>query len=341
LPGHPAAGIYRPVTWLIWVIFLAAVLFLLALDLGVFHRKDRKIGLPAALAWTGFWIALSLLFGVFVYFAYAHNWFGLGLPGRIYPKGLSGKEAATMFFTGYVLEESLSMDNIFVIALIFRFFRIPDKYQHRVLFWGILGALVLRGLMIGLGAWLVVKFSFILYFFGAFLIFTSLRMLWSKEQTRDPNRTWAVRAVRKFFPVTEELHGHHLVIRRDGKWMLTPLMLALVVVEATDLIFAVDSIPAVFAVTRDPFLVFSSNICAILGLRSLYFALAGIMDKFHYLGTALAIILAVVGAKMLLHHWLDDIEGISFYLLGLIGLILTAGILASLLHAQRQQPAEV
>jgi tellurite resistance protein TerC len=325
------------VTWLIWVIFLAVVLVLLALDLGVFHRKDHVIPLREALGWTGFWILLSLLFGVFVYFAYGHHWFGLGLPGGAYPKGLSGQQAATMFFTGYVLEESLSMDNIFVIALIFRFFKIPGKYQHRVLFWGILGALVLRGLMIGIGAWLVVKFAFILYAFGAFLIFTAIRMLWSTGEHRDPNQSWAVRMVRIFFPVPEALHGHHLAVRHKGQWMLTPLMLSLVVVEATDLIFAVDSIPAVFAVTRDPFLVFSSNICAILGLRSLYFALAGIMDKFRYLGTALAVILLVVGAKMLLHHWLDDIEGMSFYTLGAIALILGVGVVASVVYARREE----
>lgn len=327
-------------TWLIWIIFLAVVLFLLALDLGVFHRHDHAVPLREALGWTGLWMLLSLLFGIFVYFAYAHHWFDLGLPGQYYPKGLSGQQAATMFFTGYVLEESLSMDNIFVIALIFRFFHIPNKFQHRVLFWGILGALVLRGLMIGVGAYLVAKFAFILYVFGAFLLFTAIKMLWSGDSHGDPTQNWAARLVRKFFPLTEEIHGHHFAIKRDGKWMLTPLMLALVVVEATDLIFAVDSIPAVFAVTRDPFLVFTSNICAILGLRSLYFALAGIMDKFRFLKTALAVILIIIGLKMLLHDALDDIDGLSFYTLGVIALVLAIGIIVSVVFPPPKAPEQ-
>jgi tellurite resistance protein TerC len=320
---------------LVWILFLAVVLVLLALDLGVFHRKDHVIGVREALAWSGFWIVLSLLFNILVYFAYQHHWLSLGLPGVHYPHGLDGKHAAVMFFTGYVLEKSLSIDNIFVIALIFSYFSIPGKYQHRVLFWGILGALVLRGAMIGVGAVLIAKFDFILYIFGAFLILTAGRMLFSSGET-DLQKSWAVRAASRILPLTPDLHGHHFVTRQQNRWMFTPLALALVVVEATDLVFAVDSIPAIFVVTKDPFLVFTSNICAILGLRSLYFALAGIMDKFYYLKASLAVILALVGAKMLLHHWLEDVEGLSFYTLGVIALILGAGIVASLIRAHRQ-----
>ncbi len=321
---------------LIWILFLTVVVVLLALDLGVFHRKDHEIKVREALLWSAFWIGLSLIFNVFVYYAYQHHWLGLGLPNIHYPKGLNGGDAAVMFFTGYVLEKSLSVDNIFIIALIFSFFSIEGKYQHRILFWGILGALVLRGAMIGIGAALIARFDFILYIFGVFLLYTGFKMFFSSEQ-KDLNQNFAVRMAQKYLPVTTEREGHRFLLHRDGKWLFTPFALALVVVETTDLVFAVDSIPAIFVVTKDPFLVFSSNVCAILGLRSLYFALAGIMDKFHYLKASLAIILALVGAKMLLRHWLEEVEGLSFYTLGMIAVILGTGIVASLVRAHRMK----
>jgi tellurite resistance protein TerC len=349
--------------WLIWTGFVLFVLLMLALDLGVFHRKAHVVRVREALAWSAVWIALGLAFSLFVYHGYENRWLGLGLaPDAVdrsaeFPDGRAndGRSAVIKYLTGYVVEKSLSVDNVFVIAMIFGFLAVPPLYQHRVLFWGILGALVMRGAMIAVGSRLIAEFSWILSVFGVFLIATAVKMLLIREAT-DPNDTWVVRLTRRFFPITERFHGEHFLVRagssasreaetpgapmledaavaraRPGTWMLTPLALALIMVETTDLIFAVDSIPAIFAITADPFLVFTSNVFAILGLRSLYFALAGAIDAFRYLKVSLALVLAVVGFKMLAHSWLKSLLGPNFnlYLLLVVLGILALGVLAS------------
>lgn len=353
----------------IWIGFILFVLALLAIDLGVLNRKAHVIGVKEALGWSAMWITLALLFTIFIYFGYQNHWGGLGLAAdAIDGRVNDGASASTKYLTGYIVEESLSADNMFVIAMLFGFFAIPAMYQHRVLFWGIMGALVLRGVMIGVGAALVARFHWILYIFGAFLVFTAVKMLVMKTDETDPNANIVVRLTRRLFPVTQQFHGEHFIVRagsaasheaafpgavpledksvdaaRAGIWMITPLAVALVMIECTDLVFAVDSIPAVFAITTDPFLVFTSNVFAILGLRSLYFALAGMIDKFRYLKVSLAIVLAVVGGKMLAAPWLKEImgENMSFYLLGLILTILAAGIVTSIIadsHRPRTDP---
>jgi tellurite resistance protein TerC len=331
--------------WL-WVGFICFVLLMLALDLGVFHRQAHVISIKEAIGWTIVWVTLGISFAGFVYFAYEGRWFGLGT--RIdAADGLlnDGATAVEKYLTGYVVEKSLSVDNVFVIAMIFGFFAVPAIYQHRVLFWGILGALVLRGAMIAIGNVLITQFHWVLYLFGAFLVLTALKMLVFKADHGAPNLNWIVRLTKRFFPVTDQFHGERFLIRagakstgdqptgvRPGALMLTPLALALILVELTDVIFAVDSIPAIFAITADPFLVFTSNVFAILGLRSLYFALAGMIDKFRYLKVSLALVLLVVGLKMFLAEWLKHSLGkhFNFYLLGLILGILAAGVLASI-----------
>jgi tellurite resistance protein TerC len=338
--------------------FIVFVVAMLVLDLGVFHRKAHVISVREALGWAAFWISLALSFTVFIYFAYDHHWQGLGT--TIDPvDGLlnTGHLASIKYITGYLIEESLSMDNLFVIALILGFFAVPAVLQHRVLFWGILAAMVLRGLMIAIGAGLVARFHWILYLFGAFLVFTGIKMLLAKDEETDLESNILVRTARRFFPVSTRFYGQHFMVRagspeaelpvcggadpvmaaaRTGAWILTPLALALIVVEAADVVFAVDSIPAIFAITADPFLVFTSNIFAILGLRSLFFALAGMLRTFRYLRVSLSLVLTLVGVKMLAAHWLRDLLGSHFnlYLLGAVLLILAGGVIASLLVRQ-------
>jgi len=342
----------------IWVAFIAFVLLMLALDLGVFHRKAHVVSVREGLAWSGVWLAMGLSFAVFVYFAYEGHWFGIGtVVDAVDGLVNDGSSAVEKYLTGYVVEKSLSVDNIFVIAMIFGFFAVPPLYQHRVLFWGILGALLLRGVMIGIGAKLIAEFHWVLYVFAGFLILTAIKMLFLKSEQIGPEKNILVRLTRRFFPVTTRFHGEHFVVRAGaaaslesetpgaaalpdpvvaaappGTLLLTPLALALVMVEATDLIFAVDSIPAIFAITGDPFLVFTSNVFAILGLRSLYFALAGMVDKFRYLKLSLAVVLLVVGTKMLLADWLKSHLGHHFnlYLLAVVLGILAAGVIGSL-----------
>ncbi len=348
----------------IWLAFIAFVLLMLALDLGVFHRHAHVVSVREALLWSLIWIAMGLSFVVFVYFAYEHHWLGMGLSiDSVDERVNDGRSAAVKYVTGYILEKSLSVDNIFVIAMLFGFFAVPPIYQHRVLFWGVLGALVLRGLMIVVGARLIAEFHWILYLFGAFLIVTAVKMLVMKTDHTDPNQNIVVRTARRMFPVTARFHGEHFVVRagtpasqegelpgsvavadevvartRPGTLMLTPLGIALVMVETSDVVFAVDSIPAIFAITADPFLVFTSNVFAILGLRSLYFALAGMMNKFRYLKVSLALVLLLVGVKMLAASWLKEAIGENFnlYLLGTVVLVLTTGVIASLVVGQRQ-----
>jgi tellurite resistance protein TerC len=339
-----------------WAGFILLILSLLALDLGVLNRKAHVIGVKEALGWSAFWISLALLFTVFVYFGYENHWMGLGKAAdgsiSIDPVDkvpMHGHTAAVKYIMGYVIEESLSVDNLFVIALILAYFRVPPPYQHRLLFWGILGALIMRGLMIGVGATLIARFHWILYVFGAFLIVTAVRMLFLDADDAKPGSNPIIKLARRFLPVTEEYHEQHFIVKGQPAhategvtkrtWMLTPMALALIMVETTDLIFAVDSIPAIFAITADPFIVFTSNVFAILGLRSLYFALAGMMDKFRYLKISLAVILAVVGIKMLAADWFRDLLGhnFNFYLLGMIFLILASGVIASLIANRRDR----
>jgi TerC family integral membrane protein len=327
------------VIW-VWGGFLLFILLVLALDLGVLNRKAHVVSVKEALAFTFGVVALATLFDVFVYFAYQHQWLGLGQHvDRVDGIVNDGRLAAVKFFTGYIIEVSLSADNVFVIAMIFAHMRVPAKFQHRVLFWGILGALVMRGTMIGLGAQLVSRYHWVLYVFGVFLVYTALKMLWSRsDDLADPDEALVMRLVRRVFPVCQDYRDSRFLVREAGKWMLTPLAVSLVLVETTDLIFAVDSIPAIFAITTDPFIVFTSNVFAILGLRSLYFALSSAIAKFRYLKVSLAAILGLVGLKMLAAEWLKDVIGPSFnfYLLGIVAVILGVGVLASVIVTRRE-----
>lgn len=311
---------------IIWVGFIALVVSLLLLDLFVLHRKEEAQTIRKAFAWTLFWISLALAFNVFVYFLYEQNW--LDFVGPDWQSG-AGRKAALEFFAGYLIEESLSVDNIFVIALIFSYFAIPVQNQRRVLFWGIFGAIVLRFIMISLGVVLLKKFEWIEQVFGAILLFSAAKMMFMHDGAVEPEKSFAVRLMRRFYPVAPHLEGHSFFTMVDGKKAATRLFLALVVVETTDVIFAVDSIPAVFSVTRDPFIVFTSNVFAILGLRSLYFAIAGMLTRFRHLQTALVALLAFIGVKMLLGFLFHIPIGWS---LGVILAILAAGIVASVVN---------
>ncbi len=315
------------------------MLVVLALDLGVLNRHAHVVSIREALTFTAGLFVLALGFNALVFLAYENQWMGLGthldkLDGVVN----DGQLAAVKFFTGYIIEISLSADNVFVIAMIFQYLRVPAQYQHRVLFWGILGALVMRGAMILLGATLIARYHWILYLFGAFLVITAWRMLVQKEDADAVGDSVVIKWVRRFFPVTPTYHEQQFSIIQDGRRVLTPLAVALVLVETTDLLFAVDSIPAIFAITTDPFIVFTSNVFAILGLRSLYFALAGAIEKFTYLKVSLSAILGLVGLKMLLADLLKEYIGpnFNFYLLGMVALILMAGVVASVMKERRK-----
>jgi tellurite resistance protein TerC len=312
--------------WL-WIGFNVFVLALLALDLGVFHRKAHVVSIKEAAIWSVVWISLAMLFNLGLYFFWDKISYG---------STYSNSEAALAFFTGYLIEKSLSVDNIFIFVLIFSFFAVPAIYQHRVLFWGIIGALLMRGALIAVGAALLKEFHWVIYIFGAFLIFTGIRMAMHKDEELHPEQNPLVKLLRKIMPVTDTYEGDHFFIRRTGKLMATPLFLVLVLVESTDLIFAVDSIPAIFAVTQDTFIVYTSNVFAILGLRSLYFLLAGVVDKFYYLKLGLSVVLIFVGIKMLIVDFYKVPVGLS---LGVIFGILTISIAASLWRAKRMQVA--
>jgi tellurite resistance protein TerC len=300
--------------WL-WVGFNVFVLAMLAVDLGIFHREAHEVSIKEAGAWSAVWVALALTFNGGIYY-------------------FMGPQAGLEFLTGYLIEKALSVDNIFVFVLIFSFFRVPPRYQHRVLFWGILGALLMRGAMIAAGAYLITQFHWIIYVFGAFLVFTGIRMATQTEHDIEPESNPIIRLVRRFVPVTSTYHGQKFFIRQPHgpkgmvRLVATPLFIVLVLVETTDLIFAVDSIPAIFAVTQDPFLVYTSNVFAILGLRALYFLLAGVIGKFHYLKLGLSVVLVFVGAKMLLVDIYHVPIGLS---LGIIALVLAVSVGASLL----------
>jgi len=311
--------------WL-WIGFNLFVLAMLAIDLGVFHRKSHAVSGKEALTWSVVWITLSLVFNTVIYFYWDRM-----VPGSSY----TNKEAALAFLTGYLIEKSLSVDNIFVFILIFSFFAVPAQYQHRVLFWGILGALIMRGTLIAVGAALLEQFHWIIYVFGAFLIFTGIRMWSHQNEEVHPDKNPLVKFFRRFMPVTENFEKDKFFIRRAGKLMATPLFLILLVVESTDLVFAVDSIPAIFAVTHDPFLVYTSNVFAILGLRALYFLLADVMGKFEYLKYGLSAVLTFVGVKMVIVDFYKIPVGLS---LAVVAGILTISILASLWKARNTLP---
>lgn len=397
--------------WL-WIGFIAFVLFMLALDLGVFNRKAHEVSPKEAMRWVGVFVTLGLLFAVAVYYIYEHNWMGIGTnfmetlphaggaepahlpihtPGEIgarIEEGAAGRSvgltAAMQYIAGWLTEYALSVDNIFVIAMVFSYFKVPSKYQHRVLFWGILGALIMRGVMIVAGVKLVQQFEWVLYIFGVILIFTAIKMLKGESDDFNPEKSRTVRIARRLFPVSQGFEGQKFftrlpvaagvsgepsgvateegTARRVGRLAITPLFLVLLIVEVTDVVFAVDSIPAIIGITRDPFLVFTSNVFAIMGLRSLYFALASLMNKFHYLKYSLSAVLAFVGVKMLLegvHHLRrlesvlpDSMGGLVRWIpshqvhlptaasLGFILLALVAGVVASLAYARRHPDVE-
>ena len=305
-----------PTSPLLYVFFTAAIIALLLVDLGLFQRKERDIKIKEALGWSAVWITLALLFNVGLFFWH-------------------GKEASLQFLTGYLIELTLSVDNLFVFVLIFMYFKVPTQYQHKVLFWGIIGAQVMRGLLIGLGVALIWKFHWILYLFGIFLVFTGVKMGFQNEAAEiSPERNILVRIFRKFMPITAGYHGSRFFVKLDGRRYATLLFVVVLVVETTDLLFALDSIPAIFAITTDPFIVYTSNIFAILGLRSLYFALAGLMNLFHYLKIGLAVVLTFVGTKMLL----AEVFPIPILLtLLVVGGVILLSILASLIWPKREE----
>ncbi len=303
-----------------WVLFNVAVLAILALDLGVLHKKAERVSLKQAAMWSGIWVTLSLMFAAGIY-------------------RFMGPKPGLEFLTGYLIEYALSVDNIFVFVLIFTYFRVPDKYQHRVLFWGIIGALLLRGIMIGLGSALVARFEWLLYIFGAFLVFTGLKMALQKDESSyDPEKDPVLRIARKVMPVTNEYHGEKFFIDQPDatgriRKTATPLFIVLIILNTTDIVFATDSIPAIFAVTRDPFIVYTSNICAVLGLRALYFLLANVVDKFRYLKIGLSLVLIFIGAKMLVEGFFHIPIAAA---LGVVAAILIASVVASLLRPQSE-----
>ncbi|MGZ8939406.1 MAG: TerC family protein [Limisphaerales bacterium] len=303
----------------LWIGFNLFILAMLAVDLGIFHRKSHTVGMKEAITWSAVWVVLALIFNAGIWH-------------------FSGKEKALEFLTGYLIEKSLSVDNVFVFALLFSYFAVPAQYQHKVLFWGILGALIMRAIMIGVGAVLITKFTWIIYIFGAFLILTGIKMIVKRSEEIHPERNPVVRWFKRMMPVTSDYRGDKFFVREQGILMATPLFVVLLLVEFTDLIFAVDSIPAIFAVTTDPFIVYTSNVFAILGLRSLYFVLGGVMHKFHYLKIGLGLVLTFVGVKMLLGHSPYKID--TLVSLGVVLAILAVSIIASLLRPQATHISE-
>ncbi len=305
----------------IWILFIGFILLFLSVDLGIFNKTPRIISSKEAGIWTAIWVGLSFAFSGVIYLIYDYNYISN-------PTSIKPAVASIKFITGYLIELSLSVDNIFVIALIFASFKIPLKYQHRVLFWGIIGAIIFRGLLIYCGVILFTKFYWMNYVFGLFLIFTALKMFFQNEEVAlDPQKTFVFKLINKFIPVTKTIEGEYFFVKQNSKNYVTPLFVALLVIEVMDVIFALDSVPAIFAITSEPFLVFSSNIFAILGLRSLYFFLANMLEKFSYLEYSLNAILIFVGIKMLIHHYYKIPEWLS---LGFIAISLAVGILVSL-----------
>ena len=316
---------------LLWIGFILFVLVMLTLDLGIFNRRAHVITTREAFRWTALCVVLALLFNGFIYFAYEHHLLGIGGEWGLH---ISGSDAAAYFFQGYVLEMSLSLDNVFVIAIIFAYFGVPRIYQHRVLFWGILGALFLRGFMIGVGALLIQRFHFVIYLFGALLIFTAFKMLFAGEGKVDPDKNPLVQLARKIYPVSTAMEGETFFTHLNGRRAMTPLFVTLLVIESTDVLFAIDSIPAIFGITKDPFIVFTSNVFAILCLRSMYFALSGMIAYFHYLKYSLVALLFYIGMKMLIS---SQVEIPAVLSLSIIVLLLAIGMVASWLHPQQEK----
>lgn len=308
--------------WL-WVLFNLFVLLMLALDLGVLHRKAKAISLKEAAWWSVIWVLVALAFNVYIYFANLNGWIAFK----------PGSNPTLEFFTGYLIERALSVDNIFVFLVLFNYFGVEPRYQYRVLFWGILGALIMRGAMIGVGVALIAKFHWLLYVFGAFLVWTGAKMLFHKPEDIHPEDNPVFKWSRKFLPLTKTYEGEKFFVHQGGIWRATPMFLVLLVVETTDLAFALDSIPAIFAITQDGFLIYSSNVFAILGLRALYFLLAGVLPYFRYLSVGLSFVLAFIGVKMLIEPWLKIPIGIS---LGTVVGVLVISVIASLIATRRE-----
>ncbi len=302
-----------PISW--WIAFNVFVLLMLALDLGVFHRKSHEVRFREAFLWSVVWISLAIAFN-----------------GLIWHK--LGAELGLQFLTGYLVEKSLSVDNIFVFLLVFNYFLVPGKYQHKVLFWGILGALIMRAIFIFAGVALITRFHFMIYIFGAFLVLTGIKMALMKDKKLEPEKNPVIKLFRRLVPVTEDYENGHFFVKRDGRTFATPLMVTLIFIEISDLIFAVVSIPAILAISQDPFIVFTSNVFAILGLRSLYFCLAGFMNMFRYLSLGLAAVLVFIGSKMLLEDLIHIPVPLS---LSMIGLLLAAAVMASLYAEKRDR----
>jgi tellurite resistance protein TerC len=316
-----------------WIAFIVLVVLLLAFDLGVLNRKPHAMKTGEALGWTAFWVSLGLCFCGVIYWLYENHVLGIG---QTIGHPLTGKQAATQFLTAYIVEETLSIDNLFVMAMIFNHLAVPAQHQHRVLFFGILGALVFRGIFIGAGLAFINLFTWAMYLFGALLIYTAVKMFTAGEDEFDVSEHPLLRMVRRHYPVTNEYHGANFFVHIDGKRMATPMFIALVLVEASDIVFAVDSVPAVFGVTQDPFIAFTSNVFAILGLRSLYFALAAVIHRFRYVKVSLVFVLGFVGVKMMLTHHYHIDSGIS---LAVIATLLGGGVLASLFGKPVEVPA--
>lgn len=304
---------------LMWIFFNAFVLAMLALDLGVFHKKAHEVKMKEALTWSAVWIICALIFNALIY--YYWDWMA---PGSEY----ANSDAALAFLTGYLIEKSLSVDNVFVFLMIFSYFQVPSLYQHKVLFWGILGALIMRAIFIFAGVALITTFHWMIYIFGALLIFTGVNMALQKDKKLEPEKNPVIRLFKKFFPVTDDYHGDSFFTKLNSRRVATPMFIVLLIIETTDVIFAVDSIPAILAITSNPFIVYTSNVFAILGLRALYFALAGIMGLFHYLNYGLAVILVFVGLKMMIVDFYKIPVEIS--LLVVMGILIISVILSKL-----------
>jgi tellurite resistance protein TerC len=304
---------------LVWILFIGLVLVFLALDLGVFHKHEHIIKSKEASIWTAIWVTVALGFSGVIYWLFSN-----GLVDN--PNQLTPNNAVLKYITGYLIELSLSIDNIFVIAVIFSTYKIPPLYQHRVLFWGIIGAIVFRGLTILFGVALINHFDWIIYVFGGFLLFTAFKMLKGESEDYDPSKSFVFRQVQKIYPITGKIDSHHFFVKHNGVKAATPLFIALIIIEITDILFALDSIPAILAITSDPFIVFSSNILAILGLRSMYFLLSRMLQKFRFINYSLVVILAFVGLKMIFSHNIELPEILS---LAVISLSLIVGIVAS------------
>ena len=311
---------------IVWIVFIVFVLIFLALDLGVFHKNDHVIKSKEAGIWTAIWVTVAFSFSGVIYWL-----FNSGMIDN--PTGLTPNNAVLKYITGYLIELSLSVDNIFVIAVIFSSFKIPPLYQHRVLFWGILGAIVFRALMIFFGVALITKFEWIIYIFGIFLLYTAFNMLKGDDDDFDPKKSFVFKMIKKIYPVTSKMNGHAFFVKRMGVNAATPLFVALIVIELTDILFALDSIPAILAITADPFIVFTSNILAILGLRSMYFLISRMLEKFRYINYSLVVILAFVGLKMLFSHYIELPEWVS---LTVISVALASGVLASMFIKERE-----